>query len=127
MPHYFTVQEADAALEGIKPLMDDIQDIRQTILSNQPEVWPVIEKAAGNGGSKTASLLAKDFERLDKLVHEVLDTGALIKDVNIGLLDFPAWREGHEVYLCWRVGEARLLYWHEVEAGFAGRQPIETF
>jgi len=125
MAHYFTQEEANAAVEVIKPIMAEVMLIRQEILDQQPEAWPVIEKAAGNGGSQAASRLARSFERLDRLVHQIIDTGALLKDINTGLLDFPAWREDHEVYLCWRYGEARIAFWHEIEAGFGGRQPLE--
>lgn len=127
MPQYFTPEAANAALLVIRPLMEEVQAIRQDILDKQPQAWPVIEKAAGNGGSRAASLLAQSFERLDKLVHQIQDLGVLIKDINTGLLDFPAWRDDHEVYLCWRVGEQQVEYWHEIDAGFAGRQPIDTF
>ena len=51
----------------------------------------------------------------------------LIKDINLGLLDFPALKDGREVYLCWQYGEGEIAFWHEVEAGFAGRQPIDSF
>jgi len=125
MTHYFTLETATAALEQIRPWMDEIQVIRQDILRNQPEAWPVIEKAAGNGGSRAASALAQSFDRLDKLIHKILDTGAIVKDINTGLLDFPCIRDGHEVYLCWRLGELRIEYWHEVDDGFAGRQPLD--
>ena len=127
MPRYFTLQEANEALIAIRPLMDEIQAIRQEILARQPEVWPVVERAAGNGGSQAASKLVKEFERLDALVHQVQETGAIFKDINLGLLDFPAWKDGREVYLCWKYGEGEIAYWHEIEAGYAGRQPIESF
>lgn len=127
MPQIFTLQEANTALQTIRPLMDDIQAIRRKILANQPEAWPAIEKSAGNGGNKTMSRLVEDFERLDGLIHQILDTGVQIKDVNMGLLDFSAMRNGQEVYLCWKYGEDDIAFWHEIDAGFAGRQPIETF
>jgi hypothetical protein len=127
MPRYFTLEEANNTLEEIRPMMDEIQSIRQAILENQPEAWPAVERAAGNGGSHSASLLALDFGRLDDLVHEIMDTGVLIKDLDTGLVDFPALRNGQEVYLCWQYGEPRIDFWHEIEAGFAGRQPIEKF
>lgn len=126
-PHYFTLEEADRALEVIRPLLEEIQVIRRKILEKQPEVWPAIEKSAGNGGNLALSRLVKEFERLDSLLHQVQDTGVLVKDLNTGLLDFPALRNGSEVYLCWKLGEARIQFWHEIEAGFAGRQPIELF
>jgi hypothetical protein len=127
MTHYFTLAGANAALQIVKPLMEKIQVIRQNILAQKPEIWSVVEKAAGNGGSKEASLLALDFEQLDQYVHQIQETGAILKDINIGLLDFSAWRDNHEVYLCWKYGEQNIEYWHEIESGFAGRQPIETF
>ncbi len=125
MPHYFTVEEANAALVVIKPLMAEMQRIREHIIAQQPEVWPVVQKAAGNGGSKSASLLVLDFERFDKLVHQIMDMGVILKDLNTGLLDFPAWQDDHEIYLCWKHGEENVSFWHEINAGFAGRQPLE--
>ena len=127
MPHYFTLQEANETLATIRPLMDEVQTIRQKILANQPEAWPAIEKSAGNGGNRALSNMVQDFEKFDALIHLIQDTGVLIKDINSGLLDFPALRDGQEVYLCWQYGEGEIAFWHEVEAGFAGRQPIENF
>src|SRR5574341_2078717 len=100
MPRYFTLPEANAALEVIRPWMEEIQSIRGNILAHQPEIWPAIEKSAGNGGNPVLSKLVKDFERLDDLFHRIQATGALVKDINTGLVDFPALHEGREVYLC---------------------------
>ena len=127
MPKFFTIQEANEALNLIRPLMDEIQAIRQKILDKQPSTWTAIEKSVGNGGNRTLSRMVQDFERLDALVHRILDLGAQIKDINIGLLDFSAMKEGREVYLCWKYGEGDIAFWHEVDAGFAGRQPIDNF
>jgi hypothetical protein len=127
MPRYFTLEEANEALIVIRPLMDEVQALRTKILSSQPEAWSAIEKSVGNGGNRALSKMIQDFDQLDALVHQILDTGVLIKDVNVGLLDFPAIRHGREVYLCWQYGEGEIAFWHEVEAGFAGRQPIDTF
>jgi hypothetical protein len=125
MTRYFTLETATETLVSIRSWMEEIQDLRQAIIRNQPEAWPVIEKAAGNGGSRAASQLAQSFDRLDRLVHLILDTGAVVKDINTGLLDFPSIREGREVFLCWRLGEEKIAYWHETDAGFAGRQPLD--
>ena len=124
MPQIFTVEEANQALQVIRPLMTQILEIRKTILARQPEMWPVIEKAVGNGGNKAASLVATDFDRLEDLVGKIQATGALIKDVNSGLVEFLALRDGREVYLCWRYDEGEIRYWHDIDAGFAGRTPI---
>ena len=127
MPRYFTLPEANQALTIIRPLMDEVQQIRQKILEKQPEAWPAIEKSAGNGGNRALSNMVQDFEKFDALIHRLQDTDVLIKDINSGLLDFPALKDGREVYLCWQYGEDDIAFWHEVEAGFAGRQPIESF
>ncbi len=125
MPYFFTLQEANETLKTIRPLMNEIQEIRRRILASQPEAWPAIEKSAGNGGNRALSAMFQEFTRLDALVHSIQDTGALIKDINIGLLDFPALKDGREVYLCWKHGEERVQFWHETDAGFAGRQVID--
>lgn len=121
---YFTLEQANAVVKAIRPMLVEIQEIRQAILARQPQVWPVVAKAAGNGGSKEASLAAVEFHRLDSLVREINATGAILKDINGGLVDFLARRQGREVYLCWKLGEEEIEYWHEIDAGYSGRQPI---
>lgn len=127
MPRYFTLPQANEAVKVIRPLMDEIQSIRDKILSSQPEAWTAVEKSLGNGGNRALSRIVQDLEKLEVLVQRILETGALIKDINIGLLDFPAMKAGREVYLCWQFGEGEIAFWHEVDAGYAGRQPIESF
>ena len=124
---YFSLEEANAAVGIIRPLMDELQAIRGRILAQQPEIWPKLERAAGNGGSPSLSRLIKEFDRLDELVHQILTTGAQIKDLSAGLLDFAASRKDHEVLLCWKHGEKEILFWHEIDAGFAGRRPITEY
>lgn len=118
----FTIQEADAALSIIRPLLAEMLKIRQEILDAQPEIWPVVEKAAGNGGSKAANLVEQQFKRLDELIHQLQSSGAILKDINIGLVDFLSMRDGREIYLCWQYGEEEIRYWHEIDSGFAGRE-----
>jgi len=124
MPRFFTLDEANATLALILPLLGEIMEIRQAILEKQPEVWPVLAKAAGNGGSLAASQVEHEFSRLNQLVHRVQATGAVLKDLDLGLIDFPAQRNGREVYLCWKFGEDQIRYWHDLDSGFAGRQPL---
>jgi hypothetical protein len=124
IPQYFTLEEANAALAVIRPLISQILEIRQSILSKQPEIWPVLERSAGNGGNKTASLVEKEFEQLDHLTHKLEATGAILKDINTGLVDFLSLRDGKEVFLCWKYGEERVEYWHTLDGGFAGRELI---
>jgi hypothetical protein len=80
--------------------------------------------AIGNGGSRKAGELLPYFERMQNALLTIQELGCELKDIDMGLVDFPALREGRVVYLCWRYGEDRLRYWHELDAGFAGRQPL---
>ena len=121
---HFTLDQANAVVRAIRPLVAEILAIRQTILEEKPRIWPVIEKAAGNGGSKKASEMAREFWHLDTLVGEINATGAILRDINSGLVDFPAQREGRDIFLCWRYDEGQVEYWHEVDSGFAGRQRL---
>jgi hypothetical protein len=123
-PRLFNLEQANEVLQIVRPLVKQILEIRQAILAQQPEIWPVLEKAAGNGGNKIASKVEQEFERLDALVRRIEATGAILKDVNTGLVDFLSRHEGREVYLCWQYNEDRVTYWHDLDAGFAGRQPI---
>ena len=127
MTKYFTLQEANQELISIRAWMDEIQTIRGEILKHQPEIWSVMEKSAGNGGNPTLSRMVKSFDRLDELIHAIQDSSVIIKDINTGLLDFPALRDEREVYLCWKYGEHDIQFWHEIEDGFAGRQSIDNF
>lgn len=83
----------------------------------------------GNGQAEEAAELDQKIrERVASLrrkVEEVSDLGVLIKDIDEGIVDFPALREGRAVLLCWKVDEPELRYWHEMEAGFAGRRLID--
>ena len=59
------------------------------------------------------------------LIHQIKDMGVVLKDVDKGLCDFPYIRQGRLVYLCWRLGEEAIEYWHDIEAGFAGRERLD--
>ena len=124
MAKYFSVAQANEVITLIQPLMRQLLEMRETIQNQQPQVWAVLEKAAGNGGSKVASSVALEFEKMESLIRAIQGTGALVKDLNLGLVDFLTWRDGREVYLCWQYGEAKISYWHEISAGYSERHPI---
>lgn len=121
---YFTVEEANAALTTLRPVVARMLAARQRIVEARPELWPVLEKAAGNGGSNKASAVLADFEQVQRSVKAIKQMGIELKDVNTGLVDFLAKRDGRDVYLCWRYDEPAVAHWHDLEAGFAGRQPL---
>jgi len=122
--HYFTVEEANAALPALRVIVAKMLEARQRIVDAQPQVWPVLEKAAGNGGSPLASDVLKDFEIVQHSVKAIQKMGIELKDINTGLVDFLAERDGRDVYLCWRYDEPSVAHWHDLETGFSGRQPL---
>jgi len=121
---YYTVEEANALLPTLRPVVADILAARQRIVDAQPELWPMLEKAIGNGGSQKAGAVLADFEKIQRSIQAVEALGLQIKDVNTGLVDFLSERNGREVYLCWRYDEPRVDHWHDLDTGFAGRQPL---
>ena len=125
MPKYYTPKEANEALTIVRPMVKAMMDISERIRARQPEFWSVVQKSAGNGGNPALSKLLPDFDRLDDLLHKMQDLGIEVKDLIIGLIDFTALYEGREVYLCWKFGEDNIQFWHEIEAGFSGRQLID--
>lgn len=125
MPKYYTPKEANHQLEVVRPIVGELTAISQRIRAHQPEIWSVVEKSAGNGGNPTLSKMLPDFDRLDALLHQLQDMGIEVKDLSTGLIDFPALKDGRVVYLCWKYNEGSIQFWHEIEAGFAGREPID--
>jgi hypothetical protein len=104
--------------------MEAMQVIRQDAMTLRPEVWPVLEKAVGNGGSRKAGELLEHFQKFEKLLTELQGYGCELKGLEQGLVDFPAMMEGRQVYLCWQYNEPEIKFWHDVDAGFAGRQAL---
>ena len=122
---YYTLREAKAALPIVKALMAQVQEARSEIMRLRPDIWPVLQKAAQNGGNAAAGEVYTQFDKLESGVKGILEMGILVKDIDQGLIDFLAIRNGREVYLCWKHGEEELSFWHDVRAGFGGRQPID--
>lgn len=125
MPRYFLLKEANDLLPIVRPLVREMMEISERIRQHSPALWAAVEKAAGNGGNPALSKLLPDFDRLDFLLRQVRDLGVEVKDLTTGLVDFPALHEERVIYLCWKYGEARIEFWHELDAGFAGRKRID--
>lgn len=112
-------------LEVVRPMVAELVEIGERIREHQPEIWSMVEKSAGNGGNPKLSKMLPVFDRLDSLLHRLQDMGIEVKDLASGLIDFPALKDDRVVYLCWKYNEGSIQFWHEVDAGFAGRQPID--
>lgn len=135
-PKILTLAEANAALPKTRQLLQRLQRLRhQMVDGEQQHEEPSRELAAGNGHSRAAlqDQLHAGSARQDRLVAEAETTfnqlgacGAVLKDLESGLVDFYGERAGEVVLLCWRLGEdMRIRYWHTLEGGFAGRQAVD--
>jgi hypothetical protein len=122
--HLFTLEQANALIPSLRPILEECAAARAKIVEAEPELWPVLEKALNNGGSKKAGQVLVHFEIVQRNVKALTELGIEVKDIGTGLIDFPCDRDGRVVYLCWRLGEDDIAYWHELDDGFAGRQPL---
>jgi hypothetical protein len=133
-PRYFTLEEANDALGGLRPLAEEMVAYRRELVEAQTQRAALGAQVGANGGDLTPSDFAEadaELERaaseLARRVEEIQAAGVLVKDLDRGLLDFPALRGGEEVLLCWQVGEDEIRYWHGLDEGFAGRKPLGDF
>ncbi|MBI2569319.1 MAG: DUF2203 domain-containing protein [Candidatus Schekmanbacteria bacterium] len=122
--HVFTVGEAQALLPTLRQRLRSALSSWRTIVSSREEVTLASKNAQWNGGSADGPRYLAAIEALGDTVRQISGLGVLVKDLESGLCDFPCVHEGRLVYLCWRLGESRIEWWHEVDAGFAGRQPL---
>ena len=121
---YFSVEEANDLLPELRRLLTGIREVRHSLVVEWERAQPVLKAAGSNGGGKEASGYVSDLTRLNALLQDLTRQGVIIKDFDRGLVDFPHWRDGREVFLCWELAEDRVRFWHDLESGYAGREPI---
>jgi len=131
MAKLFTREEAEALLPQVKPLLLEIQALGHEIAEHEAHLHVDQTKLMSNGHKPPADTETLRTEvrllnrRIRANVDAILDMGVIVKDLVEGLIDFPSLLHGREVYLCWKLGEEGIHWWHEIEAGFTGRQPLD--
>jgi hypothetical protein len=128
---HFTPDEANDALVEVRPLVEDMVARRRSHAAALERQEELEHRIKGNGGGIPPTTLADSAAEVDRearglarVIDEIAEHGAQVKDIDEGLIDFPALRNGETVLLCWRLGEDEIAYWHTVEDGFAGRRPL---
>lgn len=128
---HFTPEEANAALADVRPLVERLVERRREHVEALERQEELERKISGNGGGIPPAELAAASADVDQIAHDLAGLvdeigahGAQVKDLDTGLVDFPALREGETVLLCWQLGEDEIRYWHRVEDGFAGRREL---
>ena len=132
--HVFTVEEANELLERVRPLAERMVAHRRALAVVTARHARLVAQIAGNGGglqsaevNELQEALVAEGAAVVRCVEELQALGVMVKDLDRGLVDFPALRDGEEVLLCWQVGEDEVGYWHGVDEGFAGRKPLSVF
>lgn len=115
----FTLEQANKSLPLVKRIVADVVATHEKAVKLQ-----VVVEAGGKDQQASQKDLDRAMDRLHDLVNELADIGCELKDYQMGLIDFIGRHQGHDVYLCWKLGEEQIGYWHEMQAGFAGRKPV---
>jgi hypothetical protein len=127
----FTPEEANRALTDVRPLAERMIEHRRALSAAHARRAEALLAIGGNGGGLPPSELAELAQAVEResaavvaCVRAIQELGVQVKDVETGLVDFPALRGDEQVLLCWRVGEPEVAFWHGLEDGFAGRKPL---
>ncbi len=128
---FFTLEEANRQVPWLAEQVRRIAEARDDMARLRSDLEAIVKKSHSNGHTEVNQELAAKrretegvADRLGQLSQEVADRGIILRDPDSGLADFPSLRDGREVCLCWLAGEERIGFWHEVDTGFAGRQPL---
>ena len=131
MPRRFSREEADALLPQIAPLLAQIRDLNRKKDETRSSINELQGTLKTNGHSldidmaRLSQALQSIGAAINGLIERVAGFGVEVKDLEMGLVDFPGERDGREVYLCWKLGEERVSFWHELNTGYASRQPLD--
>jgi hypothetical protein len=128
---HFTPEEANALLGEVRPVAESLVAHRRAFTVSAARRARLSARISGNGGDldpqephELDEELEREAEAVVRAVEQLERFGVLVKDLDRGLVDFPALRNGEEILLCWQVGEPEVGYWHGVDEGFAGRKPL---
>ena len=129
----FTLTEAERARREIEPFLVEAMDCRKKLAGLDQDLTAVSARIMMMGGvivpyEKLAKVRAEHSQLAQTMkaaLNRILETGCLIKDLDVGLLDFPSLIGNETVYLCWKLGEDRIRFYHKQDEGFAGRKPID--
>jgi hypothetical protein len=121
---HYTPREANALLPTVEALLRALREARERLTDADARAL-LAEAAPTNGGGEAGRAVGEAFLEVRRLLAELQELELVLRDVDRGLVDFPAIIEGREAYLCWELGEDEVGFWHDLEAGFRGRQPLD--
>lgn len=120
---HYTLEEANAALGWVGETIETLRTAREG-LGDEEAREALSEAGPTNGGGEPGRVVSQAFLQLRDGLARLQEAEIVLRDLDRGLVDFPAIRDGREVYLCWLAGEEEIGFWHDLEAGYAGREPL---
>ena len=120
---HYTLEEANAALGWVEQTLVALRSAREG-LSDEESRDALAEAGPQNGGGDPGRVVSEAFLQLRDALARLQEAEIVLRDLDRGLVDFPSIRDDREVYLCWLEGEDAIGHWHDLEAGFAGREPL---
>ncbi len=121
---HYSLEEASALLPRVAELLATMRRARDRL--GDAEAREALEAAGqSNGGGEPGKLVSEGFLELRESLMGMNELDVVVRDLERGLVDFPSMRDGREVYLCWQEGEDGIAFWHEPDAGFSGRRPLD--
>ena len=121
---HFTREEANALIPRLSPLLHQLREAKDELTDTEAHEV-LAESAPTNGGGEEGRQVGVAFLEVRRLLEVVEQSGIVLRDIDRGLVDFPAVMDGREVYLCWELGEDDVGYWHDLDAGYGGREPLD--
>jgi hypothetical protein len=120
---HFTQEEANELLPQLTTLLSRLREAKDELTDTEAHE-ALSEAAPTNGGGEQGRQVGVAFLEVRRLLETVERSGIVLRDIDRGLVDFPALLDGREIYLCWEVGEDEVAFWHELEGGYGGREPL---
>jgi hypothetical protein len=121
---HFTREEANALLPQLTTILTQLREAKDELTDTEAHE-ALSEAAPSNGGGDDGKQVGVAFLEVRRLLDTIEQAGIVLRDIDRGLIDFPAVLEGREVYLCWELGEDEVAFWHDLETGFGGREPLD--
>jgi hypothetical protein len=121
---HFTPAEANGLLPRLKEMLMQLRSSKDELTDAEAHE-ALSDAATGNGGGEEGRQVGVAFLEVRRLLGAIEESGIVLRDIDRGLVDFPAMIDGREVYLCWELGEDEVAYWHDLDSGYRGRTPLE--
>jgi hypothetical protein len=121
---HFSRDEAEALLPKVEPMLRELRAARDRLTDAEAHQL-LADTAPSNGGGAPGREVGEGFLAVRRLLGSIQELGIVVRDIDRGLIDFPAIIDDEEIYLCWQFDEEGITWWHDIEAGFGGRQPLD--